>query len=73
MKDLDRDSIELSKELRLNEQDYLQKLTKDKGLEDKVHLESIELLRIKIKQRLSEKTAIGIGLGAGLELGYRFE
>ena len=62
MKDLDRDSIEQSKDLRMMEQSYIQKLTKNKGVEDKVALEAIDQLRNKIKQRLSEKTAIGRNL-----------
>ena len=62
MKDLDRDSIEQSKDLRVLEQKYIQKLKMNKGLEDKAQLEAIDQLRNKIKQRLSEKTAIGRNL-----------
>jgi hypothetical protein len=59
MKDLDRDSIELTKDLKLMEQTYILNLAKSKGVEDTVQLDIIEQLRGKIKQRLSEKTAIG--------------
>ena len=62
MKDLDRDSIEQSKDLRALEQSYIQKLKTNNGVEDKVLLDAIDLLRNKIKQRLSEKTAIGRNL-----------
>ena len=62
MKDLDRDSIEQSKDLRALEQSYIQKLKSNNGVEDRVLLDAIDLLRNKIKQRLSEKTAIGRNL-----------
>jgi hypothetical protein len=61
MKELDRDSIELSKELRAIEQSYIQKL-RSGGQEDRALLDVIELSRNKIKQKLSEKTAIGKNL-----------
>lgn len=61
MKELDRDSIELSKELRAIEQSYIQKL-RSGGQEDRALLDTIELSRNKIKQKLSEKTAIGKNL-----------
>lgn len=61
MKELDRDSIELSKELRAIEQSYIHRL-RGGGQEDRVLLDTIELSRNKIKQKLSEKTAIGKNL-----------
>jgi hypothetical protein len=61
MKELDRNSIELSKDLRAMELSYIQKL-RSGGQEDKILLDAIELLRNKIKQKLSEKTAIGRNL-----------
>jgi hypothetical protein len=61
MKELDRDSIELSKELRAIEQSYIQRL-RSGGQEDRALLDTIELSRNKIKQKLSEKTAIGKNL-----------
>jgi hypothetical protein len=61
MKELDRNSIELSKDLRAMELSYIQKL-RSGGQDDRVLLDAIELLRNKIKQKLSEKTAIGRNL-----------
>lgn len=61
MKELDRNSIELSKDLRALELSYIQKM-RSGGLEDRALLDAIELLRNKIKQKLSEKTAIGRNL-----------
>lgn len=62
MKDLDRDSIEQSKEVRVLELKYIQKLKINKGVEDRALLDAIDQLRNKVKQRLSEKTAIGKNL-----------
>jgi ribonucleotide reductase beta subunit family protein with ferritin-like domain len=62
MKELDRDSLEMLKDLRSMEQSYLQKLTKNRAMDDPIQLEAIEVLRNKIKQRLAEKTAIGRNL-----------
>ena len=61
MKELDRNSIELSKDLRAMELGYIQKM-RSGGQEDRGLLDSIDLLRNKIKQKLSEKTAIGRNL-----------
>ena len=61
MKELDRNSIEMMKDLKVLEKNYILKLGMS-GQGDTAQLEAIDIFRNKIKQKLSEKTAIGSNL-----------
>ena len=58
MREHDRITIELTRELRGMEQVYLQRLAKYKGVPDKAQLQKISILRDKIQRRITEKKSV---------------